>query len=142
MSKSFPPHTTNGLKHTASKVNHTALAEGFLEIIKARQQYLSTREIEKTRRFEIQKLSEVELASIREQSAILQEYLQMTFIERRQNFDYCFSLLDKGLENDNQKQIEAALSIIVTTIKESPLKQAAEIMSKIKNRSSNEIIDI
>ena len=37
---------------------------------------------------------------------------------------------------------DTALSLIVTIIKESPLKQAAEVMQQLKNRSDSEIIDI
>jgi len=117
-------------------------AQGFLEIVKARERYLQLRETEITKRVEIQKNAEIEIANIREKSELLRDYFVMSFSERRENFDRCFQMLDAGLTNGNEKEIDSALSLIVTIIKESPLKQAADVMNQLRNRTGTEIIDI
>ena len=115
---------------------------GFIELINAQRQYLQTKEMEKTKRVDIQKNAEVEITNIREKAQLLREYFSMSFSERRENFDRCLSMMDAGLSSGNEKQVDAALSLMVTIIQESPLKQAAEVMRQLKNRTDNEIIDI
>lgn len=66
----------------------------------------------------------------------------MSFSERRDNFDRCFNMLDAGLLSGNDKQVDAALSLIVDIVKESPLKQAANVMQQLKNRNEGDVIDI
>jgi len=41
-------------------------------------------------------------------------------------------MMDAGLSSGNEKQVDAALSLMVTIIQESPLKQAAEVMRQLK----------
>lgn len=130
------------LSKLVSGQNGIEFAQGFLEVVKARERYLQHRETEITRRVEIQKGAEIEIANIREKAQLLRDYFVMAFSERRENFDRCFKMLDAGLSCENNQQIDTALSLIVTMIKESPLKQAAEVMQQLKNRSDGEIIDI
>jgi len=108
-----------------------------------KRQYLQTKEMEKNKNGLISKKNaEVEITNIREKAQLLREYFSMSFSERRENFDRCLSMMDAGLSSGNEKQVDAALSLMVTIIQESPLKQAAEVMRQLKNRTDNEIIDI
>ena len=116
--------------------------QGFVEVVQAWQQYLRIKETEKTKRVEIRAHAQVEITNIREKTQLLRDYFVMAFAERRENFDRCFQLLDAGLNSGNDKQIDTALSLIVTVIKESPLKQAAEVMNQIRNRPEGKVIDI
>lgn len=118
------------------------IAQGFMEIIRTRYQYLQLKETEATKRIQIKKNAEIDIAEIREKAQLLRDYFVMSFAERRENFDRCLYMLDAGLNSGNDKQIDVALSLIVSIIKESPLKQAAEVMQQIKNRTGNEIIEI
>lgn len=116
--------------------------QGFLEIVRAHERYLQHRETEITKRIEIEKNAEIEITKIRETTQLLRDYLEIAFSERRENIDRCFKMLDAGLSSGNSQQIDTALSLIVTMIKESPLKQAAEVVQQLKNRADGEIIDI
>jgi len=104
--------------------------------------FYQLRETEKTKRTEIKCNSDKEIAAIRENAQLLRDYFDKAFAERRENFDRFFQMLDAGLSSGNNQQIDTALSLIVTMIKESPLKQAAEIMQQVKNRTQGQIIDI
>jgi hypothetical protein len=66
----------------------------------------------------------------------------MIFAERRENFDRSFNLLEAGLAKWDDRQIEAALSVILTLVKESPIRQAAEVVRAIKDRKGGDIIDL
>ena len=136
------PKSSKDLGKLVSGQDGMGFAQGFLEVVKARERYLQHRETEITKRVEIQKNAEIEIANIREKAQLLRDYFEMAFSERRENFDRCFKMLDAGLSSENNQQIDTALSLIVTIIKESPLKQAAEVMQQLKNRSDSEIIDI
>lgn len=136
------PKLSKDLHKVVSGQDGTGFAQGFLEVVKARERYLQHRETEITKRVEIQKDAEIEITNIREKAQLLRDYFVMAFSERRENFDRCFKILDVGLSSENNKQIDTALSLIVTMIKESPLKQAAEVMQQLKNRSDSEIINI
>lgn len=142
MIKSLIIKPAKNLGKVVSKKDFGNLTQGFMEALKARERYLQHRESEITKRVEIQKYAEIEIADIREKAQLLRDYFSMSFSERRENFDRCFKMLDEGISSNNNQQIDAALSLIVTIIKESPIKQAAEVMQQMKNRSNSEIIDI
>ena len=77
-------------------------AQGFLDVVHARQNYLQHRETEITKRIHIQKSTEIEIANIREKAHLLRDYFMLSFSERRLNFDRCFEMLDAGLNNENE----------------------------------------
>ena len=120
----------------------TEFARGFMEIVRARQQYKQHKETEISKRIQIQSNANIEIADIREKSQLLRDYLNMSFSERRISFDRVFLMLEKGLDSANDKQIDTALSLIVGLIKESPLQQTIEVMNKINSRNSSDIIEI
>lgn len=136
------PKPSRDLGRLVSGQSVVGFAQGLLEIFEAHNRYLQHRETEITKRIEIEKNAEIEITKIRETTRLLRDYLEMAFSERRENIDRCFKMLDAGLSSGNSQQIDAALSLIVTMIKESPLKQAAEVMQRLKNRADGEIIDI
>jgi len=104
--------------------------------------YYRVREEEITKREAIRRASETEIARIRANADLLREYFQLAFAERRENFDRAFAILEEAIQSGNNQQVEAALSIILQLVKESPIKQAAEIVQRAKNLGEGEIIDI
>ncbi|TXI35727.1 MAG: hypothetical protein E6Q69_00925 [Aquipseudomonas alcaligenes] len=84
----------------------------------------------------------MELARIESQSKLLREYFSAVFTERKENFERSYFLLEQGLAKGDDRQIETALTMIVTLVKESPIKQAAEAMQQIKERQDGKIIDL
>ncbi len=114
----------------------------FVSLFSAWTDYKQLREQELTKRESIQANTKVELARIESQSKFLREYFSAVFAERKENFDRSYILLEQGLAKGDDRQIETALTMIVTLVKESPIKQAAEAMQQIKERKEGEIIDL
>jgi len=115
---------------------------GLVAMVQAWQSYQQTREVEETKRTAIRARAEIEIARLKEQAQLMRECFQMIFAERGENFDRSFNLLEAGLAKGDDRQIEAALTMIVTLVKESPIRQAAEVVRAIKDRKGGEIIDL
>jgi len=111
-------------------------------IVSAWNSYRQVREQEETRREEIRAYAKVAIERIQAQTQILKQIIDKTFAERRDNFDRFFAMLEDGLRAGNDRQIEAALTMIVTQIKESPIRQVAETVRQIRTRKKGEIIDL
>lgn len=113
-----------------------------LGVVTAWQSYQQVRAQEETRREEIRAQAEVAIARIQAQTQVLRQLIDQTFAERRENFNRFFSMLEDGLRTGNDRQIEAALTMIVTQIKESPIRQVAETVRQIRTRKEGEIIEL
>lgn len=132
-------------KEAAKKLPKTSSGDpsaGLLSLVNAWQTYQQVCQQEKTRRAEIRARAEVEIERIRAQADVLRQFIAETFAERRENFNRFFVQLEEGLHTGNDRQIEVALTLIVTQIKESPIRQAAEVMRQIRERKPGEIIDL
>jgi thioesterase domain-containing protein len=117
-------------------------SRGLVAMLDAWQSYRQTREVEETKRTAIRARAEIEITRLKEQAQLMREYFQTIFAERRENFDRSFNLLEAGLAKGDDRQIEAALTMIVTLVKESPIRQAADAMRAIRERQEGEIIDL
>lgn len=111
-------------------------------ILQAWQDYQKTLQSEETQREAIRAQASVEVERIRAQAGLLREYFDKVFLERRENFAHGFALLEAGFAKRDDRQIEAALTLIVTLVKESPIQQAAEVMKQIRNRKDDGIVDL
>lgn len=110
-------------------------------LVEAHNNYRVVREQEITKRRQIAAWETIQVASIREQAKILRDYLDKSFAERRENFSQLFNLLDKGIETGNDQAIQAALSGIIETTRQSPLREALAAVHAI-NDPSVKFIDI
>lgn len=117
-------------------------AASLMYMVQAWQNYHRIREQEITRRKEIRARAEVEIASIHEQARLLRDVFDTIFTERRENFARGYALLEQGLDKKDDRQIETALTLIVTLIKESPVKQATEAMRMIQTRKPGQVIEL
>lgn len=115
---------------------------GALALVQAWKEYQIVRQREKTQREAIRAQAATDLERIRAQAGLLRDYFDKVFAERRENFARGFAMLESGFANRDDRQIEAALTLIVTLVKESPIKQTAEVMRQIRNRAGDEIIDL
>lgn len=111
------------------------------DLLSAWNAYESTRQVELTKRSQIEADRDVRLEAIRKQADIFHDLIQKTFAERGRVFEQSFSLLREGFENNNDMQINAALSMIVTQIKENPMAKAVDMMRQI-NDPNVKCIDI
>lgn len=108
-------------------------AEGVTSLINAWRDYKTTHEVETTRRVQIAANRDVQLAAIHEQAHALRTLIDKTFSERATNFSHFFDLLDQGVQRGDDRQINAALSMIVEQTRVNPMAQALQIMSDINN---------
>ncbi len=101
--------------------NFTATFTAYLE-------YKKNLETEITRRSAISNWKDVEITKLQNQKAILEAYLTEIFRERSQIIKNLFSMIEQGIENDNNYLIDKGVTGIISIAKESPLAQAKDIM--------------
>ena len=120
----------------------SAVTSGSQNLINAWKDYATTREVETTKRAKIEANRDVALAAIQAQADTLRMLIAGTFAERSKNFDKYFSLLNEGFINNNDQQINAALTLIVEQTKVSPMMQAAQLINNINDPNSTDVIEI
>lgn len=111
------------------------------DLINAWSEFKKVQETEITKREQIAADREVRLTAIRESADTLRILINKTFEERGKNFNEYFALLEQGFKNDNDKQINAALAMIIEQTKVNPMVQAAELITQI-NDPNVKFIDI
>lgn len=109
------------------------------DVVAAWREYKTICEQEKTAREVISANRDVRLKAIQERANIFKDIIRQTFGERAKNFDYYFSILNKGIDEKNDKVIDAALELIVEQTRISPIAQATELMNSINNPNVNQI---
>lgn len=105
----------------------------FTDLITAWKDYQTTRERETTNRAQIAADRDVRLAAIQAQADIFQGLISNTFGERSRNFDEFFTVLKAGFDSGDDRQINAALTMIVEQIKVNPMAQAVHMMHQIND---------
>jgi glycerol dehydrogenase-like iron-containing ADH family enzyme len=123
----------------AKSVPVANVASGIGDLVAAWRDYQTTREVEKTRREQIQADRDVRIMAIHEQAEILRQTIRATFMERAGIFDKSFVLLEEGFDDDNDKKIEAALNMIAKQIEQNPMKQAIQLLNNIRDPNVDEI---
>lgn len=117
------------------------VAGSLSDLVNAWKDYQTTREIETTKRTQIAADRDVRLAAIHAQAEVVHRLIDKTFDERSNNFDKFFNILEKGFATNDDRQINAALAMIVEQVKVSPMAKAMEMMKQI-NDPNVEYIDI
>lgn len=117
------------------------VAGSLSDLVNAWKDYQTTREIETTKRTQIAADRDVRLAAIHAQAEVVHRLIDKTFDERSSNFDQFFNLLEKGFAANDDRQINAALTMLVEQVKVSPMAQAMQMMKQI-NDPNVEYIDI
>lgn len=129
----------SGAKQVAKQASAFDFTSGFNNLLNAVSDYQKTCAIEQTRREQIHADRDVRLTALKEQASIFRQALESTFRERADNFHHFFRLLDEGFTKDNDKQINAALTMIVEQTKTAPMMQAMQMMRDINNNDIREI---
>lgn len=115
-------------------LNPQSAADSSLKmLITAWSDYKKISEVEITKRSTIAAWKEVNINQIESQREILEQFLTLTFKERAGIITGFFNLLDKGIDDNNSYLIDKAIVGIVAIAKESPLKQASEILRAIND---------
>jgi hypothetical protein len=90
------------------------------------------REVQETKRADIEKNKQIAIEIISSQKQILMEYLEKTFDERKNNFEMMFKIIDHALKNNNIQQLAIALDNINKLATSSPFKDLSSTQN-IKN---------
>ena len=107
--------------------------DAFQCIQSAYAEYKQTVAIEKTKRQAISAWRDVEISKIQSQKEVLEFYLKESFKERAVQIEGLFSALDEGIDMGNMDIVGEAMASIVAIAKESPLAQAKEAISALKD---------
>lgn len=130
MSLPIPKSLLSTFSKTSTQTIASAAAPALsaLDVVNAWKEYVTTCEIEETKREAIRADRDVQITSIKEQGKVWRAFIENTFAERREVFSKSFDMLENALNNGDDKEINAALAMITEQIKISPMKQAAEMM--------------
>ncbi|MGD9889069.1 MAG: hypothetical protein AB7S56_07375 [Halothiobacillaceae bacterium] len=139
MSKQLAAKTLNGTLMKTAASSPTFALQAFNSLVEAHNSYRVVREQEITKRQQIAAWETVQVTAIREHASIIRDYLDKSFAERRENFKQFFTLLDKGIESGNDQAIQAALSGIIETTRQSPLREALAAVRAISDPSVKSI---
>lgn len=100
-------------------------------LFEAWRDYKNTQETEITKRVAIASNREINVAKIKAQRDVVEQYLIHSFSERRQVITGMFETLDKGIANGDERIIGMAMQSIVETIKTSPLQGIQNMMQQL-----------
>ncbi|MEA1954709.1 MAG: hypothetical protein U9O24_09995 [Campylobacterota bacterium] len=113
--------------------------EGVKMVVNAWKENHRVTEVETTKREHIQAYKEVELAKIKGQREVLEQYFEGVFSERKLMINKMFDALDKGIETDNIELIQQSLGAVVAIAKESPLAGVQNLLSDYDNPEVEQI---
>lgn len=121
------------------KQNPMQVIEGLKMVVEVHKENHRVTEIETTKRKQIQAYKEVELAKIKSQRKILEQYFEGIFSERKLMINGMFDALDKGIETNNLDLIQQSLGSVVAIAKESPLAGVQNLLIDYDNPEVKEI---
>lgn len=93
------------------------VASIFKSLIESKKEYEITKEIEQTKRCEIEQKTKSYLETIKTHQALMEETLSKQFNQRKEAIDKMFEYVDKALESDKDEIVVAALNNITEIVK-------------------------
>jgi hypothetical protein len=96
-------------------------------LVQAARECVVTHQVEKTKRAKLGAYEETEVAKIKAAEAILREYFQQVFAERRVNFEELFKRLDSALDQGDGETITLVVRGIVDIARTSPLADLGDL---------------
>ncbi|MGB3520649.1 MAG: hypothetical protein WBA50_04155 [Mycobacterium sp.] len=91
------------------------------QIVDATRECVKVSQIESTKRASIRAYEKTEVARIKGAEAVLKDYFEQIFAERRATFEELFTRLDQALDAGNGEVINAVVRGIVDIAQSSPL---------------------
>jgi hypothetical protein len=120
----------HGTGQTIAKASRSAGELGMaVDATKTIQDFLATIriiEVERTKREHIRAHRDEVLAAISASKEIILEYAARSFEERQGTLNRFYTVLDKGLSNDDPQLVDSAVEGIVNVLQNSPLDHLAE----------------
>lgn len=84
-------------------------------------------ETEKTKRYAIEQQSKVALAKIDAQKAVLMQYIEYTFAERKNIFDKLFNVVDDAIKKGDNQQLALGLKNMTDLATSNPFKDLISV---------------
>lgn len=103
------------------------------DFIEADENYKRTVEIETTKREAIQAWREVQVKELSDKRDLLEKSLSQRFSERRDTIEKMFTLLDRGIDKNDDRLIKELLNVIVSVVRQSPLANVDKSMADVSN---------
>lgn len=97
------------------------------QIVDATRECVKVTQAESTKRASIRAYEKVEVARIRAAEAVLKNYFEQVFAERRANFEELFTRLDQALDAGNGEAVNAVVRGIVDIARTSPLADLGDL---------------
>lgn len=97
------------------------------QLVSAARECFLVHEEESTKRARLHAYKETELAKIKAAEAILNDYFDQVFTDRRSVYAEMFNRLDRAMEEDRPEMVHSVLRGIVDIAKESPLKDLGDL---------------
>lgn len=102
-----------------------------------------TREIERTKRAEIEKDRQETLAKIQAQKELFLLYMDKSFDERANNFNKFFEVIDSAMQDGNMEKLALGLNSVMQLAKESPFKPLMDLNTLSQQLASKDaVLDI
>ena len=123
-------------------VNPMDVLNMFNDLAKQYMDLERTREIERTKRAEIEKESQKTLAKIQVQKELFLKYIDKSFDERASNFNKFFEVIDSAMSDGNMEKLAMGLNSVMQLARESPFKALIDINTLSGQLESKEELDI
>ncbi len=123
-------------------VNPMDVLNMFNDLAKQYMDLERTREIERTKRAEIEKERQKTLAKIQVQKELFLKYIDKSFDERASNFNKFFEVIDSAMSDGNMEKLAMGLNSVMQLARESPFKALIDINTLSGQLESKEELDI
>lgn len=97
------------------------------EIVEAVRECVNVRETEKTNRTRLETYEKIEVGRIHAAEAILKDYFDQAFAERRKTFDQLFERFDDAVARGDGETMSTVVRGIVDVARESPLADLGDL---------------
>lgn len=97
------------------------------EIVETAQECFVIHEVESTKRARLQAYERTEIAKIQAAEAVLKQYFDQVFAERRGLYSEMFERLDEAMEQDKPEVVHSLLRGIVDIAQSSPIADLGDL---------------
>jgi hypothetical protein len=97
------------------------------ELVDTARECFVLHEVESTKRARLQAYERTEVAKIKAAEAVLKQYFDQVFAERRGLYDDMFSRLDTAMEQDQPEVVHTLLRGIVDVARDSPIANVGDL---------------
>ncbi|WP_234808289.1 hypothetical protein [Mycolicibacter kumamotonensis] len=127
MSEKPQVHVANGVGRVGAKFSALDGFNALTQIVDVTRECIKVTQSESTQRTRIRAYEKTEVARIKAAEAVLKDYFEQVFAERRATFEALFTRLDQALEAGNGEALNAVVRGIVDIARTSPLADLGDL---------------